>query len=404
MARARGQAGAAALTGLIALLYVANALNYVDRQVVALLKPTLEANFHWSDRDFAHLGSAFQLAAAGALLFVGWFIDRLGVRVAYAVAVTVWSLAGMGHAVAHTVQQFIAARAVLAVGETVSTPASVKAAALYVPPEKLSMVIGIVNTAPNIGAILTPLLIPTLALAFGWQAAFWVTGGLGIVWLVAWWLGTSNLQPVAKVPDRAPVPWAELFADRRSWAIIGAKCLTDYVWFFVLFWMPDFFARNFALSQGQLGQPVALVFTFAAIGAITSGALFPWLLRRGLSPGAARKSSMLFFAVAMLAMPLALVTHNPWAAAVAIGLGLFAHQGFSTNIFSLAATIVPLQRLGTVIALGAVAGNIAGMAVIELAGWSLQNGFGYAPMFALCAVAYLMALGWIVVMLGDRIA
>ena len=389
---------------LIVLLFTGTALNYVDRQVLALLKPTLEAHFHWSDRDYAHLGSAFQLSSAAALIFVGWFVDRLGVRVAYAAAVTVWSLGGIGHALARSVEQFVAARVVLAVGETVTTPAAIKASGLYIGPEQRSMAIGIINSASNIGAIITPLVIPPLALAFGWQAAFFVTGGLGLVWLVAWWLGTGQLRPVGNVPERAPVAWAALLSDRRSWAVIGAKCLTDFVWFFVLFWMPDFFNRNFAMGQGQLGRPVALVFGLAALGSLVSGGLYPWLVGRGHSPGAARRGSMLFFALAVLAMPLALATHSPWLAALAIGTGLFAHQGFSTNIFGLATNIVPIGRLASVIALGAIAGNLSGTAMIELAGWSLQNGFGYAPMLALCAVAYLAALGWIVAMLGDRIA
>ena len=394
----------AALWGLIALLFAGNALNYVDRQIVALLKPTLEAHFHWSDRDYAHLGAAFQLASAAALLFVGAFIDRVGVRVAYGAAVILWSFAGIGHALSRTMEQFVAARVILAVGETVTTPAGIKAAALYLPPGRRNQAIGIINAASNIGAILTPLCIPPLALAFGWQSAFWVTGGLGLVWLAAWWLNTGKLQPVSSVAARAPVQWGALLADRRSWAVVGAKCLTDFVWFFVLFWMPDFFNRNFALGQGQLGRPVALVFSMAAVGSLLSGWLYPWLLSRGASAAAARKGSMLFFALAVLVMPLALVTHNPWLAAIAIGVGLFAHQGFSANIFGMATSIVPLERLASVIALGAVAGNLSGMGMIELAGWSLQNGFGYAPMFTLCAGGYLAALGWMIAVLRGNLA
>ncbi|MDP9056951.1 MAG: MFS transporter [Pseudomonadota bacterium] len=404
MATTKALAKSAPLWGLVALLFAGSALNYVDRQVVALLKPTLEAHFHWNDRDYAHLGSAFQLASAAALLFVGVFVDRVGVRVAYAAAVIVWSFAGMGHALARTVEQFVAARVILAVGETVTTPAAVKASALYFTLEQRNQAIGIVNAAPNIGAILTPLIIPPLALAFGWQSAFWVTGGLGLVWLAAWWMNTGKLQPVATVAERAPVRWADLLADRRSWAVIGAKFLTDFVWFFVLFWMPDFFNRNFAMDQGHLGRPVALVFSLAAVGSLVSGWLYPWLLSRGCSPATARKRSMLFFALSVLVMPLALATHNPWLAAFAIGIGLFAHQGFSTNLFGLASTIVPLDRLARVIALGAIAGNLSGTGMIELAGWSLQNGFGYAPMFALCACAYLAALGWIVAVLREDVA
>ena len=391
----QGGMGNGALWALVALLFAGNALNYVDRQVLALLKPTLEAEFGWTDGDYAHLGSAFQFAAAAALLGVGWFVDRLGVRWAYGIAVAVWSLAGAAHALAQTVQQFVTARVVLAIGETVSTPAGIKAAALYIPAERRNQAIGIVNTASNIGAIITPLLIPPFAVLFGWKAAFVVTGALGFIWLAGWWAGTRNLKPVGTLPERAPVNWGVLFSDVRSWAVIGAKFFTDCVWWFVLFWMPDFFSRVYGMKQAQLGLPIAIIFSLAALGAITSGGLFPLLRAKGWTMNRARKGSMLFYAVIVLVMPLALLTHNPWIAAVLIGMGLFAHQGFSTNIFGMTTDVIPATRIATVIAMGAVAGNLAGMGIIELAGWSLQSGHGYTPMFAICGAAYLVALGFI---------
>lgn len=378
---------------LVALLFLGNALNYVDRQVLALLKPTLEVEFGWSDSDYAHLGSTFQIAAAAALLGVGWFVDRLGVRWAYAIAISVWSLAGMAHALAQTVQQFVAARVVLAVGESVSTPAGIKTAATYLPVRQRNMAIGLINTAPNIGAIVTPLLIPPLALAFGWKAAFIVTGALGFVWLAFWLPAMRKMRPLGDLPERSKVAWRPLLRDRRTWAVVGAKFCTDCVWWFVLFWMPDFFSRVFGMSQGELGLPIAIVFTLAALGAVTSGALYPIFLARGYSVNRARKMSMLIFALAVLAMPLALYTANPWIAAVCVGVGLFAHQGFSTNIFGMTADIIPPLRVATVIALGAVAGNLSGTAIIEFAGWSLGNGLGYGPLFAVCSIAYLCALG-----------
>lgn len=377
---------------LVALLFAGNALNYVDRQVLALLKPTLELEFGWSDSDYAHLGSTFQIAAAFALLGVGWFVDRLGVRVAYGIAIAVWSAAGMAHALAMSVQQFVAARVILAVGESVSTPAGIKTAATYLPVKQRNMAIGLINTAPNIGAIITPLLIPPLAIAFGWKAAFLLTGGLGFIWLACWLPATRNLKPLGDTPERARVAWGPLLRDRRTWAVIAAKALTDCVWWFILFWMPDFFSRVFGMGQGELGWPIAIIFTLAAFGAITSGALYPIMLSRGLSVNRARKMSMLIFALAVLAMPLALTTANPWIAAIFIGVGLFAHQGFSTNIFGMTADIIPSMRVATVIALGAVAGNLSGTAIIEFAGWSLGSGLGYAPLFAICSVAYLAAL------------
>lgn len=380
---------------LVALLFVGNALNYVDRQVLALLKPTLEAEFNWTDADYAHLGSTFQLGAALALLGVGWFVDRLGVRVAYGIAVAVWSAAGMAHALASTVQQFVAARVVLAVGESVSTPAGLKAAATYLPKQKRNLAIGLINTAPNIGAILTPLLIPPLAVMFGWKAAFLFTGALGFVWLLFWIPTMGRLKPTAAVPDRAPVAWGEMLRDRRTWAVVGAKAFTDCVWWFVLFWMPDYFSRAFGMGQAELGLPIAIIFSLAALGAITSGGLYPIMLARGWTMNKARKSSMLFFAIAVLAILMAPGSGSPWLAAILIGVGLFAHQGFSTNIFGMAADIVPPMRIGSVIALGAVAGNLSGTAMIEFAGWSLDSGHGYTPMFAVCSVAYLTALLYI---------
>ena len=383
-------------TLLIALLFAAIALNYVDRQVLALLKPTLEVRFGWDDQDYATLGTAFQVTAAVAYAAVGWFVDRVGVRRALGWGVGVWSAAGIAHAFAATIGQFVAARVVLAAAETVGTPAAVKSAATYLPVRERSFALGLGNTAPNIGAIVTPLLIPPFALAFGWQAAFLVTGGLGFVWLAFWVAGTRGLVPVdATVPERAATDWRALFADRRTWAIVGAKLFSDLGWFFLLFFLPDFFARVFGMSQATLGGPTALAYTFAAAGALSSGLVFPALLGRGLSMDRARKASMLFYALLILPLPLAIVAPGPWAAAVVVGVGLFAHQGFSTNVFGLAADAVPVARVGTVVGLGAVAGNLSGAAMIAFAGWSLAHHHGYWPMLAVVAGAYLVALAWV---------
>jgi ACS family hexuronate transporter-like MFS transporter len=388
-----GDDGAAGRRWLVPLLFVGTALNYVDRQVLALLKPTLSAEFGWSNQDFAHFGSAVNIATIAALLFVGWFVDRFGVRLAYGLAVTVWSLAGMAHAAAGTVAQFVVARSVLAVAESVNTPAAVKAAATYLPLKQRSLGLGLVNTAPNIGAILTPLLIPPLALAFGWKSAFILTGALGFVWLAFWVVGTRKLVPVnVAKPSKLDGNWGVLLRDRRSWAVIGAKALTDCVWWFVLFWSTDFLVKTFGLTQAEVGVPTAIIFTLAALGALSSGFLFPWLLGRGLTVNAARKSSMAIYAVLILPIPLAITAGSATAAALIIGLALFAHQGFSTNIFGLAADTVPTARVASVMAAGGIAGNLTGTGIIELTGWCLDNGVGYWPMFAIAAGAYLTAL------------
>ena len=299
----------------------------------------------------------------------------------------------MAHAAAASVSQFVVARSVLAVAESVNTPAAVKAAATYLPLKERSFGLGLVNTAPNIGAILTPLLIPPLALAFGWKSAFILTGALGFVWLAFWFAGTRKLVPVnAAKPSRLDANWGVLLRDRRSWAVIGAKALTDCVWWFLLFWTPDLFARVFKMSQAQLGWPIAIIYTMAALGALSSGWLFPRLLDRGMTVNSARKASMLFYALLILPIPLALQVGTPLAAALLIGLALFAHQGFSTNIFGMTADIVPTARVASVMAAGAVAGNLTGLGIIEMTGWALDTGVGYWPMFAISAGAYLAAL------------
>jgi ACS family hexuronate transporter-like MFS transporter len=397
------QAGSAADAGLersrnllIALLFFGTIINYVDRQVLSLLKPTISAEYGWGDAEFAHFASASQLAAAAALLFVGWLIDRFGVRLAYGAAVALWSVAGMAHAVAGSVTQFVTARVVLVAAEAVNTPAAVKAAAQYLPLKRRTMAAGIVNTAPNLGNIIAPLTVVPFAVAFGWKAAFLVTGALGFVWLAFWIAGTRRLTPVPRADGAsAGRGYGAALADRKTWAIAGAKAITDMFWWFFTFWLPDLFHKVFNLSQSELVGPTALAFTLAALGALTAGKLFGVLLGTGRSVNAARKTGMLLYALIILPIPLALTADSAWTAAAIIGMALFAHQGFSTNIFGFAADAVPAQRVATVMAIGAIAGNVAGFGIQEATGRLLTGGYGYAPLFYVAAVAYLAALAWI---------
>jgi len=391
---------------LIGLLFFGTIINYVDRQVLSLLKPSIEAAYGWGDAEFAHFASMSQLAAAGALIFVGWLIDRFGVRVAYGAAVAIWSLAGIAHAFSATVGQFVAARVALVAAESINTPAAVKSAAQFLPLEKRSMAMGIVNSAPNLGNIIAPLTVIPFAAMFGWQAAFIVTGLLGFIWLVFWIIGTRQLQPLprAKNEVQAKPSFREALSDRVTWAIAGAKAITDMFWWFFTFWLPDLFVKVFGLSQSELIGPTALAFTLAAIGALTAGGLFPRLLSSGRSVNKARKTAMFLYALVVLPIPLALMAGSPWVAAAIIGMALFAHQGFSTNIFGFAADAVPSSRVGTVMAIGAIAGNVAGFGIQEATGWLLTNGYGYAPLFYGAAAAYLLALAWIHLMVPRIVA
>jgi MFS transporter, ACS family, hexuronate transporter len=377
---------------IVGLAFAAIMLNYVDRQMIALLKPTLQAEFNWTDRDYGHMASAFQFAAAISFLGTGWFIDRIGLRKGFAIGVGTWSLAAMAHAFVSTVSGFIAVRALLGAAESIGTPAQVKTAATYFPASQRSIMIGIGNMAPNIGAVVTPLLIPPIALIFGWRAAFIIFGALGLVWVVLWLLFRAP-PPVATTSEARPrVSIAEMLRDRRQWAIISAKVFSDQVWWFLLFFMPDFFHRQFNMTQGTLGLPVALVYAMAAMGALSGGILPSRLIARGVSVNTARKGSMLLYALLITPVPLVLLTDNPWAAAGMLGLALFAHQGFSTNVFGSTTDMFPAARVGAAIGIAAFAGNLSGMAMIELAGWSLTDGPGYAPLLFICGGSYLVAL------------
>jgi ACS family hexuronate transporter-like MFS transporter len=376
---------------IVAMVFFAIMLNYVDRQILALLKPTLEAQFGWSDQDYANMGSAFQIATAFAFLGTGWFIDRVGLRIGFAIGVAVWSLAGMAHAFATTVAGFLSARVVLGVAESVGTPAAVKSAATYFNQRDRQLALGVGNTAPNVGAIVTPALIPPLAVAFGWQAAFLLAGGLGLVWVAVWF--AIRVKPVAIDSVRPqPIRWADV-AQRRTLAIAIAKVLSDQVWFFMLLWLPDLFHRLFGLKQGTLGWPIALVYLMAACGALTGGWLPARLQAKGWSPNAARKTTMLLYA--LLVTPVALVQSvtNPWAAALLLGLGLFAHQGFSTNVFGVTTDVTPARAVGSTIGIAAFCGNLCSIGMIQFQAYALEQGWGYTPALAICASSYLLALG-----------
>jgi ACS family hexuronate transporter-like MFS transporter len=376
---------------IVAMVFVAVMLNYVDRQILALLKPTLEAQFRWSDQDYANMGTAFQVATAFAFLGTGWFLDRVGLRIGFALGVLVWSLAGMAHAFATTVPAFFAARILLGIAESVGTPAAVKSAATYFNHKDRQIALGIGNTAPNIGAIVTPLFIPALALAFGWQAAFLVAGGLGLVWVVVWF--SIRVQPVAlDAVAPAPVPWLKVLWTRGTLAIAIAKVLSDQVWFFMLLWLPDLFHRLFGMEQGKLGLPVALVYLLAACGALTGGFLPSRLMAAGWSVDRARKVTMLGYALLVLPVVFVQSVSSPWSAALLLGLVLFAHQGFSTNVFGVVTDITPARSVGSRIGIAAFCGNLCSIGMIQFQAYALAQGWGYAPALAICAGSYLAAL------------
>jgi ACS family hexuronate transporter-like MFS transporter len=388
---------------LLALVVLASALNYVDRQIIALLKPMLSQEFGWTDRDYAHIVSGFQFAAAAAYVGAGWFVDRMGVRWGYPIAVIAWSIAAMAHAGARTVFQFVMARVVLGATESTQTPLAVKTIAESFAPRERSLAMGIMNCGANAGAVLTPLIVPVLALSFGWRATFFITGAAGFVWAVLWFAlvrGKRASPAASDAPSGAPpvslpaplVPWSVILRDRRTWAIAGVKLIVDPVWWFLLFWLPDFMHRVFNLDLKTFGPPLAVIYTMAMVGSLAGGVLPAWLLRKGVTLNAARKSSLLTGAVLVTVMPFALVVPEYWQAMLIVGFALAAHQVFAVNVFSLTADLFHPSRLGRVIGVGALIGNLAGLAMLEITGWVLERTGSYWPMFIYCASAYLAGL------------
>jgi ACS family hexuronate transporter-like MFS transporter len=387
---------------LLTLLILAGILNYADRQLIAVLKPLLQETLHWDDKDYGNLTTVFQFAAAFALLGSGWIVDRVGWRAANPLAVASSSLATMAHAASRTLAQFTVAR--IALGATVSlgTPVAIKTIAENFEPRHSAIAFASLNAAGNAGAIITPLLTPAVALAWGWSGAFLLTGALGLAWVLAWVMFVRNLAPAPRSgrgnelqPAAAPVSLGDVLTQRRTWAIAGGKALSDSVWWFLLFWAPDFFHRVFHLGMQDFAAPLALIYTAAALGAMAGGMVSGRLISNGMAVVRARKAVMLICALLVLPAPVALFVHGYWPAVLVLGLTLAAHQGFSVNLFALTTDVTPKSSVATTISIGALCGNVAGMGILRVAGEAVGSQGGYGLLFGFTAVAYLLALAWI---------
>jgi ACS family hexuronate transporter-like MFS transporter len=383
---------------LVGLLIGAGLLNYADRQVIAVLKPLLQTELHWTDIDYGHMTSVFQLAAALAYLGAGWCVDRLGWRRANPAAVGAWSLAAMAHALAHTALQFTLVRLALGATEALGTPAAIKTIAVFFEARARSMALGVMNMANNAGAIATPLILPALAAAVGWRASFLILGGLGLAWVAAWIAIAKGVAGERAAGEDVPRDGALIGAvlkDRATWAIAGAKALSDQVWWLLLFWTPDLLHRVFHLDMKGFGGPLATIYLLSALGALIGGYASGRLITAGMSVIGARKLTMFVCAVLVIPTPLVLLTSNVWIAVGLLGSTLAAHQAFSTTLFALITDVAPASRVASVTSVGALFGNLGGMVALQAAGWLLAKGYGYGPLLDVVAVAYLLALGWL---------
>ncbi len=384
---------------LLGLMMAAGILNLVDRQVISVLKPLIEADLHWTDADYGKLASLFQLSAAIAFLGAGWIVDRLGVKWAGPAGVFAWSLAAMAHGWAFTMGQFAAVRIALGASESMGTPSGVKTLGGIFSARSRSLAFGFSNGVSSIGAIVTPLFLPLMGIALGWRGVFIFVGVLGMIWVAVWLGVTRGLRFDDPQPTAARLPTLggvkTLLGDRRTWGIAGAKMLSDQIWWLLLFWAPDFFHRVYGVGVAQLGPPLAVAYTGSALGSILAGWAGTQALARGYSLNTVRKSVMLVSALLVTTIPLALSVHNLWLAAGLLAVTMAGHQGFSVSIFSIIADITPRSRVGTVTAFGAFCGNLAGMGIVFLAGQILAAGMGYGPLLAIASVSYLLGLVWL---------
>jgi len=379
--------------------------NYMDRQVIGVLKTTLQHDLGWSEIDYGNLVFAFQAAYALGMVLVGRFIDRVGTRLGYALAMAFWSLASIAHGVATSFTSFLAARFALGLGESAVFPASMKAVAEWFPKKERALATGIFNAGTNLGAITTPLIVPWIAVHWGWRPAFFLLGGVGFVWLALWlWVyqrpqdhsscSQAELEYICSDPV-APairVGWFKLLAHRQTWAFVLAKFITDPIWWFYLFWIPDFLQREHGIALLNIGMPILVIYLISDVGSVAGGWVSSSLIRHGRTVNASRKLAMLICAICVVPIVFAPRIASMWGAVLVIGIAAAAHQGFSCNLFTLSSDMFPATVVASVVGIGGMAGAIGGMLIAKLVSFFLQRTHSYAIPFFLAGSAYLIAL------------
>lgn len=389
------------------LLFFATTINYIDRQILSLLKPMLDVELGWTNTEFGYANSAFQAAYAVSLLFFGWFIDRRGTKIGYAVSIAAWSVAAVGHAFVFSVAGFIAARVALGLGEGGNFPAAIKATAQWFPKKERAFATSIFNAGANVGNVIAPALVPFIALHFGWHWTFILAGIAGFVWLLFWFplfaspresarvspseLALIESDPVEEGDVDGKVTWGQVLRHRQAWSFIVAKFLTDPVWWFFLIWLPDYFKRERDLDIKNSAVLLVTIYLIITVLSILGGWVTGYLTSRGWSVTRARKTGMLVFALCVVPIVFA-NSVGDWTAVFLIGLAGAAHQAWSATIYTTVSDMFPKRAVATLIGVGGAAGSVGGMLFPIVAGLLLDNfKSGYSILFGICAVAYLVA-------------
>jgi ACS family hexuronate transporter-like MFS transporter len=383
------------------LLFFATTINYIDRQVLGILKPLLSREMGWTESDYGWIISAFQTAYAIMMPIAGRMIDWLGPRRGYMIAIAVWSAAAISHAFCRNAIQFAAARFALGIGESANFPAAIRTVADWFPARERAFATGLFNSGSNIGALIAPVAVPLITARFGWRAAFVFTGALVLIWLLLWrhaHRSQANLavEKDSAAPGRA-VRYSQLITHRGAWAFLAGKFLTDPVWWFYLYWLPGFLNRNYGLDLMTMGVPLVIIYLGADGGSIAGGGLSSVFLKRGWSVNAARKMALLVCALSVTGvMLLPMFGRSLWMTVALITLAAGAHQGWSANLYTLTSDIFPERAVGSVVGFGGLGGAIGGAIVSPLVGYWLDYSHGaYGPVFVAAGSMYLIALACI---------
>lgn len=396
---------------IAALLFFATTINYLDRSVLSILAPFLQHDIGWTEIDYGHIVAAFQLAYGAGVIFAGKLLDKYGSRVVFAVAMAVWSLAGMGHALARNVLGFSAARFFLGLGESANFPASIKTVAEWFPQKQRALVTGIFNAGSNIGAIIAPLLVPLIAVQWGWRWAFIITGFMGLVWML-FWLRTYELparhkkvtaEELAYINADPEMPVQQtnllwLITRKETWMIALARFFTDPVWWFLLYWLPKFLEKQYHISLTAIGLPLITIYVAADLGGIAGGWLSSFMIKKGGSINTSRKTAML--ACACCALPLMFISKGPglWTCVLIISFASAAHQGWASNIYTLVSDIFPRSAVATVVGISTVAAVLGGILAATAIGWALETTHSYSLIFSVAGCMYVLA--WLLIKIG----
>ena len=411
---------------IVVLLFFATTINYIDRQIIGLLKPILEKEFNWTETDFAHIVMAFTAAYAVGLLFFGWLIDKIGTRLGYAITIVIWSIAGMLHALARSVTGFVVVRIGLGLGEAGNFPAAMKTVAEWFPKKERALATGIFNAGTSIGVVAALLIVPLILNYFGWQEVFWITGAFGFVWLVIWLIyydipsrqkrlseaehklitsGQDTQKDKGVMQHR--IKWQRLFLQPQTWAMITGKGLIDPIYWFFLFWLPSYFSSIFSLDLKKPSLQLMIIYAATTIGSIGGGYLSSLLIRKGWPVMKARKTVLILFAFLEVSIILAQFTKDEWVAVGLISLAVAVHQAWATNVFTLASDMFPTEAVSSVVGIAGMAGAVGGILFPILIGSLLDTykaagnlAGGYHLIFTLCGCTYLVA--WVIIHLLTR--